>query len=169
MLVLFLGAARCSEAPSQQDPCELDSIACRTPSGFEIDTECMSTEPLEVAIGQGADAFEPVDVPEVHYGSQGGRHLFAAIRVENPDLEHATFQAFIQLEASAEADSAPLTERAVVFSVDDATEQPGGGFDLVGLVLVLPEVELSGPGRLMLDARDTCDRRGRATAQFEWP
>jgi len=164
--------AGCTSTPPGGDPCSRDAVDCRPPTGFQLDPECSSDEDLVVQLGQGSRSFEPLgagDVPEVHYGNQGGRHLFVALRVDNPDPDHSHFDVFFQLQEGGDAGSETLAARTVVFSESDAKTTPERALELSGLVLVLPEVPFEGDAALALDARDTCDRRGQAVDRFRWP
>lgn len=190
---VLLGAAliaACTDAPPRTNPCDLDVLECRPATGFRLDAACSSDEPLAVRLGQGQSAFEPFEpseAPVVHYGSQGGRHLFVALRLPSPDPEHELFQAYIQLGSpSGDGGLRGDAERALVFEGDQAASQPKGpaasfvgldgapadsmneALELSGIILVLPERALLGAAELRLDIRDSCDRRGQAVHEFSW-
>lgn len=80
--------------PSDPDPCELDRLGCvdpETPEQFYLET-CPAdvTGALEVEVGTGEERFEPLTAgagPVVHFGAQGGQHVFMGFRVKNARLD----------------------------------------------------------------------------------
>jgi hypothetical protein len=166
---LSLVAAGCSDPPASGAPCDLDALGCDTSRVFRLDADCSSEGELDVALGQGRaefDDLEPAEAPELHYGSQGGQHLFVSLRVMNPDPEHDLYQVFLAFQRD-EGEWADVTEREIVFSGRDAASPGDSGVELAGLVLQLPN-NAPGSFRLVLDVRDSCDRRGRAEHPFAW-
>lgn len=173
LAIVCTATLACTSTPPSQDPCELDVLRCRARTGFEIDPACTRAGELAVELGEGATDFQELTAeqqPEVHWGSQGGRHLFVALRLPDPDPAHGLFQAFIRLQdvvADAGAD-ASWAERDLVFRLEDARPSSDGAVELTSIVLLLPDELHPGAARLVLDIRDSCDRRGQASHAFRW-
>jgi hypothetical protein len=82
-------------------PCEDDVVGCSNDTSFMEDPECTLTGELELEIGEGEDQFSPLapgQLPELHYGIQGGQHVWMAVRVKNPDLERKQLKINIEAE-----------------------------------------------------------------------
>jgi hypothetical protein len=162
----------CTSTPPSPDPCEIDVLRCRAATGFELDQACTTGGELAVELGEGATDFVELtgeSQPEIHEGSQGGRHLFLALRLPNPDPAHGLFQAFIRLEELVgDAGTEDLAERDLVFRLEDAKGNSGEAVELTSIVLVLPDDVRRGMARLVLDIRDSCDRRGQTSHAFRW-
>lgn len=73
------------------DPCEQDRLGCEgDPTEFAQLEDCPVTDPLVVTIGDGERAFAPLTDgagPEIHFGFQGGQHVFLGFRVDNAALD----------------------------------------------------------------------------------
>jgi hypothetical protein len=89
-------ASLCSPDPGP-DPCELDRLGCEdppeptNPDDFYLDT-CPSelAGPLDVVVGSGERQFAPFTEaggPTIHFGPQGGQHVFMALQVRNARLD----------------------------------------------------------------------------------
>lgn len=140
-----------------------------------IDPDCTPEEPLVVALGQGEGAFEPFgpgEIPGIYYGSQGGQHLFGALRLENPDPDHSLFRCrFSYLAPGGDAGLSEVAERVLVFQGGDAEPLEGGGLELASVLLRLPDdpSEVVGDtNRLELVVEDSCGRRGARIHEFTW-
>jgi hypothetical protein len=171
LLALMQGG--CTSAPPGSDPCQLDTLSCRGgASAFELDDDCPDPAPLAVELGDGQEAFRSLaeqQSPELHYGTQGGQHVFLAIRVAEPDPRHDRYEATLSLEVRGnDGQWAPQAERTLLFSAADAAVSPDGALELYGLVLQLPDAALQDPARLALDLRDSCDTRARVEHVFRW-
>jgi len=90
-LLMSLSGMTCG--PSDPDPCELDRLGCESPEDPDFYlASCPTdlTDPLEVEVGTGEtsfSAFADGAGPVVHYGPQGGQHVFLGLRVTNPRLD----------------------------------------------------------------------------------
>lgn len=141
------------------DPCAQDAFDCREDDDLPIDANCTITEPLAVEVGQGRGRFESFtrdEAPEMHYGVQGGAHLFAAVRVENPDPDHLAFRFEFELHGPSYDAGSELrleTSRSVV--VSDAELDAAGRFEQTGLVLLSHGAER---GLLRVTVTDSCGR-----------
>lgn len=78
------------------DPCELDRLGCEDPgpsdpAGFYLESCPAEIEgALEVVAGSGEIAFESFAEgagPIVHFGPQGGQHVFMGFRVDNARVD----------------------------------------------------------------------------------
>lgn len=99
LILLFVpvcSASLCSP-DSGTDPCELDRLGCEDPPPgthppeFYLD-DCPEdvTGPLELVIGSGEAAFTALaggQGPFVHFGPQGGQHVFMGFQVLNARLD----------------------------------------------------------------------------------
>jgi len=73
-------------------PCDLDRLGCEgDPTNFPYLDDCPGVSgPLEVAIGHGERSYRALAAgagPEIHFGPQGGQHVFLGFRVDNAALE----------------------------------------------------------------------------------
>jgi hypothetical protein len=154
------------------DPCRLDALSCRNASAFELDDNCADPVALDVDLGQGQEAFRALsdqEPPQLYFGTQGGQHVFLAIRVVQPDPRHDRYEATLSLEVEAnDGQWDPQAERTLAFSSADADVSTEGALELYGLVLRLPDAALQDPARLALDLRDSCDTRARVEHVFRW-
>jgi len=95
------------------DPCEQDRFGCEDddPNDFTYDDSCTLTGELQVEVRQGEGeftSFAPNEVPELHSGSQGGQHIFAALRVANAATDqYDKLSAQIALEEQIDCSLAP--------------------------------------------------------------
>ncbi len=165
---LWVGAVGCSVSwagcsSSSSDPCSFDALGCKAAGELEVDEGCTLDDELLVQVGSGRQAFEALDhgqPPEVHYGSQGGMHVFVAVRVDNPDPAHASFL----FEISADhvvGSSHDVYSREVL--VENAKVTEGEAFEQAGLVLVIDYFDA---GELMLEVTDSCGRTGTARHSY---
>ena len=73
-----------------EDPCDQDRQGCAPSPGLPITATCAAEPTLTAEVGTGEGRFEtlaPGQVPELHYGAQGGVHLFASTRVRGAQLD----------------------------------------------------------------------------------
>jgi hypothetical protein len=106
---------------------------------------------------------------DVSYGSQGGQHVFVALRVTEPDPDHDRYQAVFRLQVEDRNGSwNTQADRSVVFTGSDGVVGKGGSLELAGLVLQLPSETLEEPARLVLDLRDSCDNAVHVEHVFRW-
>jgi len=181
LAAMSLGGGLCAPEPGP-DPCAIDPSAC-APSVAWVVSACPdvdAAEALAVELGSGEQAFEPLAPdapPEVHFGLQGGQHMFVSFRVEDARLDvydrlRVTFW-LAQGEACAPPDAAlghapatcpiALGRRQTVLGsarfpleVDDR-----GRVTRAGMVLFLSEPPQWGvPAVLALEVEDPCGREG---------
>ncbi len=78
--------------PGYPDPCEDDALGCDDGlDDFALDPACELQGALEVEVGTGSgegfEAFAAAAGPKVHFGDQGGQHIFLSVRVGGVDLD----------------------------------------------------------------------------------
>ncbi|MFO0744255.1 MAG: hypothetical protein U1F43_01085 [Myxococcota bacterium] len=88
---LVSGGGICGPDPGP-NPCDTDRLGCDDgPTDWTVQQCPGVDEPLEVELAHGEDgAFHevaPNDTPLVHYGLQGGQHVFLGVRVPNARLD----------------------------------------------------------------------------------
>lgn len=74
------------------EQCDIDPSACAYDDNLTTQSACaLKGEPLRVHIGWGEATYAPVEASghafKVYYGPQGGSHVYAALRLENPSPE----------------------------------------------------------------------------------
>jgi hypothetical protein len=160
------------------DPCDVDRFACED-GEFALDPSCTLDGALEVALGQGVEAYAPLhtsESPVVHTGPQGGQHLALGVRVANPELSRydrvrVTFALYPE-DACAPADEPPmpcagatLGSRVAVPGSHLPLTVEDGAIEEYGMILVLAGAWQQ---PLVLDAfvEDPCGRTGRAQHRF---
>lgn len=157
--------------PDPAGPCDLDRLSCRSGGGFALDPTCTLEGELEVAVGQGYDAFESLSGGlDVQYGVQGGQHIFAAVRVANPALDRydrleAAFQVADPCGRGEDEGDCPWVfgERTVVLGGGASLSVTADGAVVgYGYVLVLEESPDAGH-EYSVTVRDPCGRTGTAT------
>lgn len=171
--------------PSGPDPCELDRLGCvdpETPVAFYLDS-CPPdvTGSLEVEVGTGEERFEPLAAgagPVVHYGTQGGQHVFMAFRVKNARLDLSPLLKFrFYLGQGGEACAPPTAEGTTLPTCDTILGQRelvlgGTGFELhtnasgeveeAGWIVFVSVPDPSLPGLISVSVEDPCRRTGAA-------
>lgn len=90
-VALATGGGICAPDPGP-NPCETDRLGCDDgPTDWSTKTCPDVSGALEVHLAHGDDGtFHEVgegSVPEVHYGIQGGQHVFLGVRVPNARLD----------------------------------------------------------------------------------
>lgn len=175
-LCLAVGPVGCHDCDGGSDPCELDLLGCEDDLDvFAIDPSCGLEGDLEVVLGDGDGAFMALgdgESPEVHWGMQGGQHIFGAVRVLNPDLERydmlrVTFGvSWGSLDAGSrthELQWESLGSRTVVLGAKQPlVAGPDGAVEETGILVVLdwwPEGEVRAIDLLV---EDPCGRTGTA-------
>ena len=182
----------------QADPCELDVLACQANLyDFALDPDCDLEGELTIEVGEGELGYlelEPDQLPEVHYGSQGGQHVFMGMRVSNAALDRydkllVRFGAYTECqigeacynsqqgdflcsESSADPDSGvcefTLGERtAVLGSAKTLRVVEDGVVEEYGLIVVLDSWPVwAGQGVLRVVVLDPCEQQGIAEHYF---
>lgn len=152
----------CPSSP-QPESCLSRPESCATyAAAWPIATDCSRTDALEVDIGQGEAAFAPLTSGEklvIHAASGGGQgssvqHVWAALRVRNPEANHAKFRAQFQIY---DGSSGEFNIRVFVLSKSMVTA-PDGSASRSGLQLFI-QAPLR---RITLDVTDECGRKGHA-------
>jgi hypothetical protein len=79
--------AGCPDGP--QNPCLTDIAHCRDDvEELPVDPQCTIAGPIEVELGWGEQELHPFSEPvEVHYGLQGGSHIFHAVRIRGAEAD----------------------------------------------------------------------------------
>ena len=106
------------------------------------DDSCELTGDLDVVLGHGEDGFNALEAgvePTIHYGNQGGQHVFFAYRVENPatdvyDILKVRFLVERERECyewegtgtGADVGSEDISAEDVLVDLDGDTEDAGG-------------------------------------------
>lgn len=178
-LVLLLSLGGCWLFDRDDDdgpPCESDIAGCSDDtSTFMEDPSCTLTGELELELGEGELEFSPLatgQLPELHYGIQGGQHVWMAIRVKNPDLERKQLK--IRLEAEY-CDS--NCDDVGSWSVDNLRElvadestlaiTSDGWFEQTRMLVTVFEWVDASYQRVELLVTDPCGRQGSiATSNF---
>lgn len=89
--IVPLGGGLC--VPDGPSPCQQDRLGCEDPEDpdfYLASCPAEVTGPLQVELGTGEmgfEAFAPGAGPIVHFGPQGGQHVFLGVRVKNPRLD----------------------------------------------------------------------------------
>jgi len=158
--------------PTPPTICKVDRYACRAAEAFELDPSCTLAGELEVRVGEGYDGFEGIgDRLEVHHGSQGGQHIFAAVRVANPALERyevlevrfTVVRADMDCPDVGDPCTRTLAERTLVMGqVDPLSADDDGAVEAYGVLLVLDQNPRTGDV-YSATVRDPCGREGTAS------
>ena len=181
----------------QPDPCEFDVLACQANLyDFALDPNCDLSGELEIEVGQGEVVYAPFaedQVPDVHFGTQGGQHLFVALRVLNAEIERydkllVRFGAYRECaigescwspvdgvfectEAEADPDSGKcedtLGERTAVLGSAKPLRLDGDVIEEHGLLLILEQWPVwGGTGVIRVVILDPCEQQGIAEHTF---
>ena len=153
-----------------EDPCDQDRQGCAPSPGLPTNATCAAEPMLSAEVGSGERTFlalSPGQVPEMHYGTQGGVHIFASARVRGAQLDR-----YDQLElifsvqspcadcpegfVDAETRTALVGGDVPLQVADGVVEEPG--FLLFADVLSYEDT----PHRLRLLVRDPCGRTAEA-------
>lgn len=96
IVCLWAGAATsaCSAGDDPLDAlCAAEKFHCENQEdGFVRPDRCKVDGELVLEVGQGEASFQAVptgDLPQVHHGTQGGIHVFMAVRIGNADIEQS--------------------------------------------------------------------------------
>ncbi len=159
-VLLACGCALAGCPVTTPTPCEVDPVGCKNANSIPI--QCQRAGTLDVQIGTGETAFTAIDASHgfaVHHGTQGGEHVFGAIRVTNPALDFPQLLVEFQL---FDADGGEIGYRKLALGppltiVNGAAEQAG--------IVVFGSVLES--GRTMhVNVSDPCGRVGQADIPF---
>lgn len=150
------------------DECVRDPEICSTGyEGWQTVSGCALSDPLQVQVGQGQYSFAPLQPGaafELHSGSGGqlvSNHIYAALRIANPDPAHRRFRVVFTLASPGFCASEPceeyLTDRVAIIGKTMQVEASGAvskaGFQLLSN---------GAPRRLQIAVEDECGRKGTA-------
>lgn len=146
------------------DPCDADPAGCGEGDSFELDPSCTLEGDLMIELGQGQNAYAPLgagELPEVHYGSQGGTHMWIGVRVANhardyPKLEIELELLWAQGACDPECDWQVSTERTLVVGESDLELTDDAGAQVAGITMFGGEET----GAVRATVRDPCGRTG---------
>lgn len=86
---LLGGIAFTLGCPSPDTPCDDDRLGCDDNTSAFVLLDCSIDGDMTVVPGQGERTFAQLadgDALDLHYGSQGGRHIFAGFRLMGADM-----------------------------------------------------------------------------------
>jgi len=172
------GASGC--VPPGPDLCAQDRLGCGgDPVVFEPLPGCTLSGELPVTVGEGEAAFAGLAEgagPAVHYGFQGGQHVFLGFRVGGLALDRydqvKVTRWLGQGEACGPGEHAPgllpagctrdLGYREVVLGGTESALRvvDGGVVEEFGLLVILDEVLAGLPAVLAVEVEDPCGRVG---------
>lgn len=150
------------------DECVRDPEMCSTGyEGWQTVSDCPVSDPLKVEVGQGQMAFDALGPGEpltLHSGSGGqlvSNHVYAALRIANPEPNHRRFRVVFTLYSPGFCAGGPcedyITERIAIIG-KSMTSEPGGAVSKAGFQLL----SNGAPKRLTLSVQDQCGRQGVA-------
>jgi hypothetical protein len=179
-LLVTLPGTVCNPDPGPS-PCELDRLGCvdPEPSGDFYLASCPSelggALAVEVGTGEaGFEAFAPGAGPFVHFGPQGGQHVFMGFRVLNARLDVSPRLRLRFYLGQGEGCLPPasgtalpacavtLGERELVLGGTGFTlrADAAGAVEEYGLVVFVAVPDRSLPGLVALSVEDQCRRSG---------
>lgn len=171
----------CSDPDPPTDPCELDPLGCESSDHIQQNPACTLTGDLVVAVGEGEEAldlFVGDDRPTIHYGSQGGQHMFLGVRVDDPAVDYPGLEIdFSVVAAPCDVDDDTCTwmdfgQRHLVVTDPGLLKISGGALETTGYVVILegdPEWAADGGWiRVVLRAEvsDACGRAGAGVFDY---
>ncbi|MFO7567599.1 MAG: hypothetical protein R6X02_33455 [Enhygromyxa sp.] len=158
-------------------PCEDDISGCSDdPSDFTEDPSCTLDGELELELGEGELEFSPLgpqELPEIHYGLQGGQHVWMAVRVKNPDLERKQLKIRIKADycnSSCEDAGNWVTDNLRELVADETTLQvtSENWFEQTRMLVTIYGWVGATERRIEMLVTDPCGRQGFvATSSFE--
>ncbi len=99
LVSLALLSAGCTLDVWEWDECVRDPEVCAEgDQGWKTVSDCPTTDPLEIQLGQGEFTFaglvdgQPLQVHSATGGQLFSNHVFAALRVVNPEPNHRKFR-----------------------------------------------------------------------------
>jgi hypothetical protein len=152
----------------QFDECVRDPEICSTGyEGWQTISGCALSDPLKIQVGQGQYSFQSLEAGaafDLHSGSGGqivSNHIYAALRIANPDPAHRRFRVVFTLVSpgfcASEACEDYLTDRVAIIGKTMVVEASGAvskaGFQLMSN---------GAPRRLTIAVEDECGRKGSA-------
>ena len=160
---LLVGALACclSGCPSTvPSPCTVDPVGCK--SGSTLVIQCQRAGALDVEIGTGESSFTAIDAAHgflVHHGTQGGEHVFAAVRVTNPALDYPQLRIEFQVLDMFDGE---IGYRQLVLG--PPLQVVGTRVEQAGIVVFGTLLETG--KRIRVTVSDPCGRVGKAEIDF---
>jgi hypothetical protein len=157
-------------------PCEDDISGCSdNTSNFMEDPACSLTGELEIELGQGELEFSPLapgELPEIHYGLQGGQHVWMAVRVKNPDLERKQLKIRIKADYCNSGCDEPgnwVTDNLRELVADETTLQvtSQNWFEQTRMLVTIFGWVDASERRIEMLVTDPCGRQGFVTTSTE--
>lgn len=170
--------------PVEPTPCELDRLGCdptEDPDFYLASCPSDVTGDLEVEVGTGESSFEAFGDgggPIVHYGPQGGQHVFLGARVKNARLDVSPKLKFTFYVGEGEGCAPPqsgedgedpacqrrLGGRSIVFGAPgfEVRKNASGEVEEYGLVVFVDVPSGSLPALVSVTVEDPCRRAGSA-------
>lgn len=171
--------------PVEPSPCELDRLGCdptEDPDFYLASCPSEVSGALEVEVGTGESSFEAFSEgggPVVHYGPQGGQHVFLGARVKNARLDVSPKLKFTFYVGEGEDCQAPegsedptcvrrLGGRSIVFGAPgfEVRKNANGEVEEYGLVIFVDVPSQVSPALVSVTVEDPCRRKG--AAYQEW-
>jgi hypothetical protein len=156
-------------------PCEDDLLGCNdNTETFEIDPECTLEGDLELVLGEGVEEFEalePDQVPMINYGTQGGQHIWAALQVRNPSLDHPMLKVGITVSTCSASDCSDPSSwtidntRELVAGQADVAVTDEGWFEVLRMLVTVQAYAFESRGRVEVLVTDQCGRQGYLVAE----
>lgn len=164
--------------PTSPDPCDGDRFGCSDDtSAFQLDPTCTLTGELAVELGEGEASYQALPQgapPTIHFGGQGGQHVYLAVRVANAALDRydklkvtataVTLQACPGSDGGGPAATCPQPNgrRDLVLGAAHPLRVVDGLVEEVGILLVLDWWPSDRDRRFEVRVQDPCGREGTA-------
>ncbi|HRE89830.1 MAG TPA: hypothetical protein PK095_11900, partial [Myxococcota bacterium] len=170
--------------PTDPTPCELDRLGCDPTEDPDFYLASCPTDvmgELEVEVGTGESSFEPFSEgggPIVHYGPQGGQHVFLGARVKNARLDVSPKLKFTFYVGEGEGCAPPqsgedgeepacarrLGGRSIVFGAPgfEVRKNANGEVEEYGLVVFVDVPATVVAALVSVTVEDPCRRKGAA-------
>jgi hypothetical protein len=154
---------------SEGPPCVDDISGCfDDTSKFMEDPSCELQGELELQLGEGETEFSPLapgELPELHYGFQGGQHVWMAVQVKNPDLERQQLKIRVSAEycnqnCAVESSWASDNNRELVADETTVTITPEGWIEQTRMLVTVFDWVDASHRRIEMLVTDPCGRQG---------
>lgn len=162
---------------SSGPPCQDDVLGCEdNTEKFEFDPACTLEGELELVLGQGESEFDPIGPGEVHditYGFQGGQHIWTAVQIHNPALDHPMLKVDITVSTCSASDCSDPNNwiidntRELVPDETTMTVTDEGWFEQLRMLVTVEGYSPGSLGRVEMLVTDPCGRQGYAVAEGE--
>lgn len=179
LLVGFINFNACGD---EFVSCEDDVLGCEEDREFALDPSCSEAEmtgDIELVVGNGDGeggfrALESNELPDIHFGSQGGSHMWTGVQIRNANLERRLHRIEIAatscsagMDCSLESSWSSSEEeppRELVVDGETLDETSAGWLELRDVLLILPwafDGSDDARQRLTVTVQDSCDRWGQ--------